>query len=135
MGNDEIMSNCPAEYWIWLQTALGAGARVDELLAYFNDPRELYEAGSNEWRLSGLLTQKRIERLKSVSPSETAPVFKECQAKGYKIITPDSELYPRRLLELSDMPLVLYGYGDCSALKDTLSIVMVGTRNASNYGI
>ena len=35
------MSNCPVEYWIWLQNALGAGARTDELLSYFKTPEEI----------------------------------------------------------------------------------------------
>ena len=129
------MSVCPVEYWIWLQTALGAGAQTSEILAYFESPEKLYLAGSDEWRLSGLFTEKKIQALKNSTPSETAEVFKECRGKGYNIITPDSELYPQRLKDLSDMPLVIYGIGDCSVLKDTVSVGIVGTRNASAYGI
>ncbi len=129
------MSICPAEYWIWLQSALGAGARTDELLSYFETPEKLYNAGSKEWRLSGLMTEKKIEALKSTSPSETKAVFDECRNKGYTIITPDSDCYPPRFKELRDMPLALFAKGDCSVLKDTVSIGIVGTRNASNYGI
>ena len=129
------MSVCPAEYWIWMQNSLGAGARTDEILAYFETPEELYNAGSNEWRLSGLLTQKKIEALKSSTPSQTGEIINECRQKGYSIITPDMPEFPARLKNLSDMPLVLYAMGDYSVLNDTVSIGMVGTRNASNYGI
>lgn len=129
------MSICPTEYWIWLQCALGAGAKTDELIAYFGDPEKMYNAGSNEWRLSGLLTDKKINALKSISPSETGGIFRECKVKGYSIITPDNINYPERLKQLRDMPLVLYALGDTSVLKDTVSIGVVGTRNASNYGI
>ena len=129
------MNICPAEYWIWLQCALGAGAKTDELLAYFGDPEKMYNAGSKEWRLSGLMTEKRINSLKSISPSETSGIFRECKAKGYSIITPDSQNYPERFRQLCDMPLVLYALGDTSVLKDSVSIGVVGTRNASNYGI
>ncbi len=129
------MKVSPVEYWVWLQTALGAGARTDELLAYFESPEELYLAGSNEWRLSGLLTEKKIEALKSITPSQTGAVLRECNLKGYEIITPDSPLYPGKLKNLSDMPLVLYGLGDCSVLSDIVSIGIVGTREASTYGI
>jgi len=129
------MNICPTEYWLWLQCALGAGAKTDELLAYFGDPEKMYNAGSNEWRLSGLLTQKKINALKSISPSETSGIFRECKAKGYSIITPDSVNYPERFKQLRDMPLALYTLGDASVLKDTVSIGVVGTRNASNYGI
>ena len=71
------MSICPAEYWIWLQTALGAGAQTSEILAYFETPEKLYLAGSHEWRLSGLFTEKKIQALKSSTPSQTGAVFKE----------------------------------------------------------
>lgn len=129
------MSICPTEYWLWLQCALGAGAKTDELLAYFGDPEKMYNAGSNEWRLSGLMTDKKINALKSISPSETGGIFRECKTKGYSIITPDNVNYPERFKQLSDMPLVLYTMGDVSVLKDTVSIGVVGTRDASNYGI
>ena len=129
------MSNCPVEYWIWLQNALGAGARTDEILAYFRTPEEMYKAGEYEWRLSGLLTTKKIEALKNSSFEKTKEIINECLQKGYKIITPDDKLFPDRLKNLTDMPLVLYGVGDCSVMNDTVSIGMVGTRNASNYGI
>ena len=129
------MTTCPAEYWIWLQTALGAGARVDELLAYFGDPEKLYEAGTREWRLSGLLTPKKIESLTRTAPSQTKAVFDECRKRGYTVVTPDSEFYPARLGTLTDFPLVLYVAGDCSVLKETLSIAVVGTRSAGTYGI
>lgn len=129
------MSICPTEYWLWLQCALGAGAKTDELLAYFGDPEKMYNAGSNEWRLSGLMTDRKINALKSISPSETGGIFRECKAKGYSIITPDNANYPERFKQLSDMPLVLYTMGDASVLKDTVSIGVVGTRDASNYGI
>ncbi len=129
------MSNCPVEYWIWLQNALGAGARTDELLSYFKNPEEMYKAGEYEWRLSGLLTPRKIELLKGSTVEKTKEVINECRQKGYKIITPDDNLFPDRLRNLPDMPLVLYGVGDCSVMNDAVSIGMVGTRNASNYGI
>lgn len=129
------MKASPVEFWIWLQTALGAGARTDELLAYFETPEELYLAGSKEWRLSGLLTEKKIDALKKSTPSQTFAVLKECRARGYEIITPDNEHFPARLKNLSSMPLVLYSVGDCTVLNDPVAIGVVGTRKASEYGI
>ena len=129
------MNGCPVEYWIWMQTALGAGARTDEILAYFGTPEQLYLAGSKEWRLSGLFTAKKIEMLKSSTPSEVGKILKECKAKGYKIITPDMPSFPKRLQSISSVPLALYVMGDESVLGDELCIGMVGTRNASDYGI
>lgn len=128
------MKNCEVEYWIWLQKTLGAGARTDEILSYFESPKEMYNAGADEWRLSGLFTPKKFEKLKKYTLTDVKEILDECRKKEYKIITPDSAYYPSRFRELSDMPLVLYGVGDCSVLCDELSIGVVGTRNASAYG-
>jgi hypothetical protein len=80
------MKASPVEFWIWLQTALGAGARTDEILAYFETPEQLYLAGSKEWRLSGVLTEKKIDALKKSTPSQTMEILRECRNKGYEII-------------------------------------------------
>ncbi|MGN0526901.1 MAG: DNA-processing protein DprA [Acutalibacteraceae bacterium] len=128
------MKNCETEYWIWLQKTLGAGARTDEILSYFESPKELYNAGADEWRLSGLFTPKKFEKLKMYTLADVRETLEECRKKGYKIITPDSADYPERFRNLSDMPLALYGVGDCSVLCDELSIGVVGTRNAGTYG-
>lgn len=42
-------------------------------------------------------------------------------------------LYPQRLLECSDAPLMLYGLGNCD-LNDARFISIVGTRHATVYG-
>ena len=107
-----------------MQKALGAGANVSEILAYFETPEELYLAGSDEWRLSGLFTEKRITALNRSTPSQTAEIFEECKNRGYTIITPDSNLYPERFRNLNDMPLVIYGLGDCSVINDPLSLAI-----------
>ncbi len=128
------MKYSEVEYWIWLQAALGAGARSDELLSYFDTPEEVFNASAEELRLSGILTLRRIEILKNTPISRSDEIIKECNNRGYQIITPDSELYPRRLKNIDAMPLVLYSIGDSSALNDAVSIGIVGTRNASEYG-
>lgn len=120
---------------MWLQDAVGAGAQTDEILSYFNNPEMMYASGVAEWRLSGVISPARIENLQKRSPKEFKDVFAECERRGCKVLTPDCAAYPRQLLTLSDMPLVLYAAGDESALSDHVHIAIVGTREASSYGI
>lgn len=121
------------EYWIWLSRTLGAGAKIGDLISYFGSPRDMYEAGSNEWRLSGLLTKKQVESLKQYSPSQSMDIYKICEKNRWHIVTPSSSFYPVLLMELPDMPAVLFVDGDCSALKSRVNIAFVGTRKASEY--
>ena len=46
------MSTCPTEYWLWLQCALGAGAKTDELLAYFETPIKLSSASAQPTKIA-----------------------------------------------------------------------------------
>lgn len=128
------MNSYPVEYWMWLQNAIGAGAATDEILSYFETPKAMYEAGEYEWRLSGIFTAAKIEKLKQKSPKDFLRTVSECHSKGVKVLTPDNEKYPKQYKFLTDMPLVLYVLGDESSLLDHVHIAIVGTRKASAYG-
>jgi len=53
---------------------------------------------------------------------------------GVKIIPYTSADYPEALLEIEDFPLLLYVFGDLKK-EDGLSLAVVGTRNATIYGL
>ncbi len=126
---------CPAEYWIWLQRTLGAGKRLDEFLSYFGDPVTMYEAGHAEWVNSGVFREKDAQRLVQFSPSQSYSVMKQCRDNGWDIVTYDDDCYPARLRNISNPPCVLYVRGDKNIINTTVSIGMVGTRDASDYGL
>ncbi len=52
-----------------------------------------------------------------------------------EIITYQDPKYPKRLLELSDYPILLYIKGSFTKRDQQRSIALVGTRHASLYGI
>lgn len=122
-------------FWIWLLRTLGPAAAIADIVNYFGSPRALYEAGSTQWRLSGLLTAKQIAALAKFSPSESGGVMKTCAENGWQIVTPDDLTYPQKLLELRNYPPVLFVWGDVQVLLQDVKIAMVGTRKASNYGL
>lgn len=127
--------SCPVEYWIWLQRAFGAGKRAERILEHFGDPETLYEAGRKEWRLSGILSEKEMESLTRFSPSQSYDILQNCRKNGWRIVPFDDEAYPPLLREICGYPLVLYVWGDVSVLQAKVCIGMVGTRDASDYGI
>ncbi|MEG1614648.1 MAG: DNA-processing protein DprA, partial [Oscillospiraceae bacterium] len=120
-----------AEYWIWLQNTLGVKTRIDDILAYFKSPKNLIEAGEMEWRLSGVLSANQIDQLSSSSLDDSFEIIEQCRDNNIQIITPDSEAFPVLLKTLSDMPAVLYTWGDLSPVNETVCISVVGTRNAT----
>ncbi len=126
---------CPPEYWIWLQRAVGPGKSINNLLSFFGDPVSLYEAGHNAWIESKSIKQKDIDRLIKYSPSQSYDIMKLCVDNGWHIVTCDDDNYPPLLKETDDYPALLYVWGDVDVLTAKVAIGIVGTRNASEYGI
>ncbi len=122
------------EFWIWLQRTLGAGARLYDILGYFGTPRELYEAGRDEWRKCGIINDKALEKLARYSPSESYVIMKNCEDNGWRAISPQSDEYPDKLRRLYNYPAVLYVDGDLSCVNNHICVAMVGTRQPTKYG-
>lgn len=61
-------------------------------------------------------------------------ILDDCVKMGIGIVTPEDELYPKRLRDLKDPPLVLYYKGRWKSFDDTLTVAMVGQRKASAVG-
>ncbi|MBQ7541621.1 MAG: DNA-processing protein DprA [Clostridia bacterium] len=122
-------------YWIWLQMALGAGARTDAILSAFPTARALYESDDMTRRVSGVLTARHIERLEQTKLTDAERVLERCRRAGQTVCTPEDESFPDALRSLQDMPLALYARGDLSCLRDKLAIAVVGSRRASMYSL
>lgn len=52
---------------------------------------------------------------------------------GINAIPYTSKLYPKKLLQLIDAPVVLYVKGDLKLLNDDKKIAVIGSRNVTNY--
>lgn len=129
-------------YWLWLQKGLGFGANASSLLASYGSAKAVYEAGPDDWRLSGAFSEgffglrsRGLERLEKVDIAEGEKILDYCEKNFIEIVTPSSALYPQKLLKLTNYPLALFYRGDISCLGSALSIAVVGTRKPSVYGI
>lgn len=124
-----------AEYWIWLQKALGPASSVAcKLVEHFSDPEKLYYAGRRAWEASGLLTANQCDKLSKCSPSESFDVMMKCLDYELEAVTPDSPFYPKQLLRIRDYPMVLYVQGNKAALNAPVLTAIVGTRKSSQGG-
>ena len=123
-------------YWIWLQQGLGYGsAAAIRVAAQYKNLGEFYQGGEREWRLSGLLTPKQLDRLLHNSLETAKKVLERCFELGYEVLPYGSAEYPRLLRQISRPPVVLYVKGDRTALCKPVCIAMVGTRKATPYGM
>lgn len=133
MGADEMNAN--TVYWVWLSMALGAAARVDEILACFSSAKDVYEADRTGRIISGVFSKPQIERLEKTPLKNAQAALETCSRNGWKIYTLEDSEYPDELRFIPDRPLVLYVDGDISYLNSTVSVGVVGTRKPSYESI
>ncbi len=130
-------------YWLWLQNGLGYGANTNALMSMFESARAIYEAGPNEMRVYGVFSEgffglhsSGFAKLESADISAGKPIIDYCDKNGIQIITPDNSLYPKKLLQIQNYPLVLFVKGDISFLNsEELTFGVIGTRRPSEYGV
>ena len=125
-----------AVYWIWLSQVLGYNnPKYKMLYELYDDISELYTGGVKEWKLCGLLKQTEINDLKKASFSEAEKLVERCEKMGYKLISLDDREYPDCLRSIYAPPALLYVEGNLPDVDNVLTIAIVGTRRASNYGV
>lgn len=124
------------KHWIWLSECLrGSNGKVDDILSRFEDAEEFYLSGVKGYSSVPSLTETDIKRLDTVSLDWCDQLCRRTRRLGVHVIPYGSESYPKRLINIYNPPMVLYAAGDLSGLDEAVVVAVVGTRNASEYGI
>lgn len=124
-----------SKYWIWLQCAFGEGVITERFLRRYKNAYEVYSDSDEGRRQSGVFTPKQLERMAKIPLSEAEKIVDYCKAKRWKILTPNMDKYPKRLLELQNFPLALYYVGNLPDIDREPLVAMVGARDATSYGL
>ena len=123
-------------YWVWLTALRNMRASALRLvLEHFGGPMEAYFADGDEYEsISALLPRERAA-LREKNMEDTERILDTCARKGIRILTRQDADYPQRLLQIADAPPVLYIRGHLPYVDEIPVIGLVGTRNASVYGL
>lgn len=123
-------------YWVWLSLALGTNnPKQKRVYETYNSIEEFYNGGIYEWRLSGIFTDKELNALCNVKLTDAIAIVDKCKKLNYDVVSFDDKSYPQKLFSIFDAPCVLYVWGKLPDFDSRLSIAMVGTRNATQYGV
>jgi len=120
-------------YWIWFSRAIKAGKRAMSLLSAFSDPEKIWKADSEALGVFGL-TPKEKERLEEKDLSEAEKILEITHRKGIGLVHLYEEGYPSPLRAIPEPPILLYYYGKLPDFGCGLTIGVIGTRNATDYG-
>lgn len=95
----------------------------EEAWKNLDDPRKL--------GLSAALADKLVYERKNIQPLKLA---EELENKEIKLITRFDDAFSKQLLQIPNIPCILYYCGDISLLNST-SLSVVGSRRATLYGM
>ena len=122
-------------YVMWYQGLFGSSKKAKKALEYYGGFEELYEVVTKDEDTEGLLRGFTKQRLSSFSLFDAFDAIETARDLGGDAFTFESPLYPRRLLEISDYPLVLFYQGDKEVLRDNVNVAMVGSRKAPDEAL
>lgn len=123
-------------HWIWLATRAGLSDRGRmALLQRFADAEDIYYADAGEYSHVEGLSPEAISALQDKSLTEAEKIVAECGREHISILTWQDALYPKRLKNIADPPVVLYYKGSLPQVDALPCIAVVGTRSASAYGM
>ena len=123
-------------HWIWLATRPGLQDHQKlAVLEAFGNPEDVYFGDKSAYATVEGITEKGCEALADKDLSEAQKILDQCIQKDIQICTYHDGIYPCRLKNISDPPLVLYYRGRLTGLESCPVIAVVGTRKCSAYGI
>lgn len=124
------------KYWLWLSLRYGLGGelRLYLLEEFSYEPWKIYYAEPSVFEKLKL-SPKIISSLGNKNMNRVNDILGACDRLGIFIITYQDTMYPSRLRALVDPPIVLYGKGKMPRTEEQPTIAMVGSREASQYGV
>ncbi|HLJ28483.1 MAG TPA: DNA-processing protein DprA [Candidatus Angelobacter sp.] len=122
-------------YWLALSLTPGLGpTRGRKLVEHFRNPQDVFHASLTELEALGLQAHSAQSIVLGKSLELATEEFSKATAGGISILTREDAVWPNRLNEIYDPPLVLYVRGSVEPISRP-GIAVVGTRHPTPYGI
>ncbi len=122
-------------HWVWLSTREVGNQMKLALLEHFGDPESIYYADREEYALVEGMKKHYFATLEDKSLTEVNEILGNTERLGIRILTLHDAIYPQRLRNIYDPPVLLYYKGMLPQFDDEAVIAVVGTRDATPYGI
>jgi DNA processing protein len=122
-------------HWLALRMVPGLGTlRSFRLIEKWKSPQAVFRASASELEASGLGPALARSISSGCSFDDAVEQQEKLREIGARVIPIYDELYPQRLRETYDPPVMLFARGRVELLQ-TYGIAIVGTRRPSPYGL
>ena len=121
--------------WFFLKSVPGVGNLLGKrLIDLFKTPQNIFQASAEKLLQVDGVTRRHVTAIKNHKmPWKVKAELDRLARKEYRIITLADPDYPRLLCEIPDPPPYLYVSGRLGS--SALKIAVVGSRNATGYGL
>lgn len=122
-------------HWLALRLAPGVGTvTLLRLLDKLRSPEAIFRASASELEAAGLSPAQARNIASGCSFEDAVEQQQKLLDSGIVLITIQDSLYPQRLREIFDPPMLLFAKGRTELLSSA-AIAVVGTRRPTPYGI
>lgn len=123
-------------HWIWLATRPNVNDyERAQLLQHFSDAEDIYFADEAMLAAVDGIREESVKSLCGKELAQAREILDDCTDKDIRILTFRDAAYPSRLKNISDPPVVLYYKGKLPDFENVPWIGVVGTRDATAYGL
>ena len=124
------------KYWLWLTELRGLKNQTRlALLRHFGTPEDVFYADAGEILLTEGITREQAAILEDHRLDTADRVLADCQRLDLRLLTIQDAEYPGRLKNIYDPPCLLFVKGCLPAFDEEVAVAVVGTRDATPYGI
>ena len=124
------------KYWLWLTELRGLKNQTRlALLRHFGTPEDVFYADAGDILLTEGITRAQAAILEDHRLDTADRVLADCQRLNLRLLTIQDAEYPGRLKNIYDPPCLLYVKGRLPAFDEEVAVAVVGTRDATPYGI
>lgn len=124
------------KYWVWLSSLQIRSQVKHLLLTGFNEnPMDLYYATQEQLLAVDGVTAADVNHMGRRELSSAMEILARCEEQNISILTFQDAAYPQRLRNIYDPPVVLYVKGHLPIIDEEPAVAIVGTRDATPYGI
>src|SRR5687768_15069456 len=109
------------ESWLRLANLQLAPRAANALLEHFGSPEAIFAATDDSLLNTASATGKQIVRIADPSYLPTSAQLDYIERSGVQVIPRTDERYPRKLLEISDPPPVIFARGEIDE-KDRFAV-------------
>ena len=135
MNDRNSITDDPLAASLCVSLVQGVGPHVRKaLMAHFGSAKAVLEASAEQLQhVQGVGSKLAHAIVHATTHIDVQAEIAHCREHNIQIVTLDDKEYPRSLLEIYDPPYALFTKGQF-ATQDSLSIAIVGTRHATQYG-